>query len=541
MKLVKYITIIFYTTLLALSILIFPLKESAAKYIKNDSNALNYGVKFKNLASSYTKSEILPTSNAEELNYGVSFKRNNNMENNDTLDSYLINLNNSYCKVKNVYIDNVLTPVTDNTINFTSPGEENVDINISCNLSKMVEEDKLDLSINTYGYFNDNKDFSYLFATDSYELSDLEAYYNEYGWPNQDYCSSGSRVCRLLKSNDENDIYTRLVEWIGTSTKINDDKKGLINYYLMSSLSNKENKVTEENIPNFNSLDGINASFNDKYYIFEVDSYFGGYAVTYYNYQSKPSNTPIDLYFYSEDDIDALFIKYIQKYLNPSDIVVVENYLKTKEQYYSVENIFDLIKVDSRLKSIIIHDDVEKTLTVPVNLYSIVAGEKLSYSILKSTNSTGRIRLLRRYLNSYIDPALTEKILYENGSYSYIANSIIKNDTVFDNYTYIVNENDTLLLHVYSKDDTQIFFEEEYIDSNTINLEYDSSNSNSNIKSDLNSISKNIKGTDLVLTDNNGNTIDINDESLLEGDYTSNIGTIKVSSNDSKKYITITF
>lgn len=541
MKIVKYLGTLLYTTIFIGSMSIFTFAESSAKYIKNDLHVLNYGVKFKNLTSNYTKSEILPSSDAYTLNYLLSFKRKNNMNEDDTLDSYTININNSNCKIENVYVDNNLTSITDDTISFTTPGEENIDVNISCDFEKMVEKNELELPMNTYGYFNNNKQFLYLFAEDSYKISSVEDYYEEYGWPNNDICDFNSNTCRLLKTNDEGDMYFKFFDWLLNVAKIDESQKQFVADYISSSISDSNllNKVNETTITYFNNLDGIKSWKDENYYIFEVDDYFKSYAVTDSVYNLVKTEK-INFYFYNKMEADTLFLKYVQKYLSPVDITVVQEYLKNKEQYYSVNNIFDLINVDPRLKNITF-DEEEQFLTIPNTFYSIVSGEKKKYSINKNLNLTSRVRLIRRYLNSYIDSTWTDKILYDNGLYSYFVNCAGKNDNIFDNYTYVTYENEKLLLHVYSSSNSEIFFEEQYINSNEINLEYDISNSNINIKNDLNSISYNIKSTNLTLFNSDGNLVDMTDDNLPEGEYQSNIGVITVSQDSNKKYVTVAF
>ena len=227
------------------------------------------------------------------------------------------------------------------------------------------------------------------------------------------------------------------------------------------------------------------------------------------------------------------------------DTNVVSQYLKKKEEAYQVESILALIQKDPRLK-MVTYDENAKSLTIPVNLYSIISGEKLKFELPKTLNLQSRIRSLRRYLNSYIDPAWTQLILYKEGSPTYIANCAGKSDEIFDHYTYVTNEGEGLLLHVYATKDnaTQILFEEQYINGNTINLDYDFStntaNTNTSIKADLNSIATNVKGTDLVLTNSSGVIVSNSDNNLADGEYQSNIGTIKVTTQNNQKQVVIT-
>lgn len=548
MKKVKCLVIVGYMMILLGSISSVSLLTSSAKYTKEDLYALNYGVKFKNLSSVYTRSEILKTSDAYTLQYGLSFKRKNNMEQEDTSETFRIELDNPYCKVESVSIDNVLTNTTDDKISFTSLGEQQVDMTIHCDFQSMVDQNKLKVTMNTYGSFNGEDDFNYLFATDSFQISNVDDYYKEYGFPNKDSCIDGNKTCRLLKTNDEADMYSRLVQWLGNTTKIDEAKKGFISNYLKSSsLSpNFENKVNQENITYFNTLDGLKAWLNDQYYIFEVDDFFGSYAVTDSLYHLRSNNTsPIALYFYHNDYVDDLFIKYAKKYLNSVDTTVIGEYLKEKEETYQVESILDLIQKDPRLK-MVTYDMTEKSLTIPIYLYSIITGEKLKFELPKTLNSQNRIRTLRRYLNSYIAPAWAELILYQGGAPTYFTDCVAKNDAIYDHYTYVVYEGEGLLLHIYTREDntTQIIFEEQYIDSQVIDLTYDfstnSANTNTNIKKDLNAISMNIKGVTLVLTDSSGNAIDNTDDNLVDGQYQSNIGTIKITTQNNQKQVEIT-
>lgn len=548
MKKVKCLVVVGYMMILLGSISSVSLLTSSAKYVKEDLHALNYGVNFKDLTSTYTRSEILDTSDAYTLQYGLSFKRKNNMEQDDTKETFQVELDNPYCKVESVFVNNVLTPTTNSKISFTDLGEEQVDITIHCDFQSMVDNNKLKLTMNTYGSFNGEEDFNYLFATDTFQISNIDDYYAKYGEPNKDSCVPGNKTCRLLKTNDEADMYSRLVEWIGSTTKIDEKKKNVINDYLQSSSlsSNFEKKVNQENITYFNTLDGLKAWLNDQYYIFEIDDFFGSYAVTDSTYRSRLNDTyPITLYFYTDDAVDELFVKYVKKYLDSVDTTVVSKYLEKKEEVYQVENILELIQKDPRLK-MVTYNEEEKSLTIPTNLYSIIAGEKLEFELPKSSTSQSRIRSLRRYLNSYIDPAWTELILYSGGAPSYIANCAGKNDAIFDHYTYVTYEGEGLLLHVYAREDntTQILFEEQYADGNTINLIYDfstsTSNTNTNIKADLNSIATNLKGTDLVLTNSSGIVISNSDNSLADGQYQSNIGTIKVTTQNNQKQVVIT-
>lgn len=548
MKKVKCLVIVGYMMILLGSISSVSLLTSSAKYTKEDLHALNYGVKFKDLSSTYTRSEILSSSDAYTLQYGLSFKRNNNMEQEDTLETFQIELDNPYCKVESVSVNNVLTPTANSKISFTSLGEDQVDMTIHCDFQSMVDQNKLKLTMNTYGSFNGEEDFNYLFATDSFQILNVDDYYKKYGYPNVDSCIPGNKTCRLLKTNDEADMYSRLVEWLGNTTKIDETKKDHISDYLKSSSLNPnfENKVNPENVTYFNTLDGLKAWLNDQYYIFEVDDFFGSYAVTDSFYHLRTDNTtPIALYFYTDDAIDDFFVKYVKKYLNSVDTNVVSQYLKKKEEAYQVESILALIQKDPRLK-MVTYDENAKSLTIPVNLYSIISGEKLKFELPKTLNLQSRIRSLRRYLNSYIDPAWTQLILYKEGSPTYIANCAGKSDEIFDYYTYVTNEGEGLLLHVYATKDnaTQILFEEQYINGNTINLDYDFStntaNTNTSIKADLNSIATNVKGTDLVLTNSSGVIVSNSDNNLADGEYQSNIGAIKVTTQNNQKQVVIT-
>lgn len=548
MKNVKCLVIVGYIMVLLGSISSISLITSSAKYTKEDLHALNYGVKFKDLSSTYTRSEILSSSDAYTLQYGLSFKRKNNMEQEDTLETFQIEVDNPYCKVESVFVNNVLTPTANSKISFTSLGEDQVDVTIHCDFQSMVDQNKLKLTMNTYGSFNGEEDFNYLFATDTFQISNIDDYYKKYGYPNADSCIPGNKTCRLLKTNDEADMYSRLVEWLGSTTKMDETKKDHISNYLKSSSlnSNFENKVNPENVTYFNTLDGLKAWLNDQYYIFEVDDFFGSYAVTDSFYHLRTSDTaPIALYFYHNELVDDLFVKYVKKYLNSVDTTVVSEYLKKKEETYQVESILDLIQKDPRLK-MVTYDENAKSLTIPVNLYSIILGEKLKFELPKTLTSQNRIRSLRRYLNSYINPAWTELILYKDGNPTYIATCAGKSDEIFDHYTYVTYEGEALLLHVYAIKDntTQILFEEQYINGNTISLAYDFStgttNTNTNIKADLNSIATNLKGTDIVLTNSSGNVISNSDNNLADGQYQSNIGTIKVTTQNNQKQIVIT-
>ena len=112
MKKVKCLVIAGYMMILLGSISSVSFLTSSAKYTKEDLHALNYGVKFKDLSSSYTRSKILKTSDAYTLQYGLSFKRKNNMEKEDTLETFRIELDNPYCKVESASINQVLTTIT---------------------------------------------------------------------------------------------------------------------------------------------------------------------------------------------------------------------------------------------------------------------------------------------------------------------------------------------------------------------------------------------------------------------------------------------
>lgn len=548
MKKVKCLVIAGYMMILLGSISSVSFLTSSAKYTKEDLHALNYGVKFKDLSSSYTRSKILKTSDAYTLQYGLSFKRKNNMEKEDTLETFRIELDNPYCKVESASINQVLTTITNHKLSFSNLGEDQVDMTIYCDFQSMVDQNKLKLTMNTYGSFNGEDDFNYLFATDSFQITNVDDYYQEYGYPNKDSCVAGNKTCRLLKTNEEADMYSRLVSWLGSTTKIDDAKKDFISNYLKSSSlsSNFENKVNEENITYFNTLDGLKAWMNDQYYIFEVDDFFGSYAVTDSIYRLRTNSTsPIALYFYSDDLVDDLFVKYAKKYLSNVDMAVMNKYLKEKEEAYQAENILELVKKDPRLK-MTTYDETEKSLTIPTNLYSIMAGEKLKFELPKASSSNNRIRSLRRYLNSYVDPAWTELILYQGGTPTYFTDCVAKNDSIFDHYTYTVYEGEGLLLHIYAREDnpTQITFEEQYLSSNLLNLIYDFSsntaNTNTSIKKDLNAISMNVKGVALVLTDSSGNVMNNEDNHLDDGEYQSNIGIIKITTQNNQKQVEIT-
>lgn len=548
MKKVKCLVIAGYMMILLGSISSVSFLTSSAKYTKEDLHALNYGVKFKDLSSSYTRSEILKTSDAYTLQYGLSFKRKNNMEKEDTLETFRIELDNPYCKVESASINKVLAEMTNHKLSFTTLGEDQVDMTIHCDFQSMVDQNKLKVTMNTYGSFNGEDDFNYLFATDSFQITNVDDYYKEYGYPNKDSCVAGNKTCRLLKTNEEADMYSRLVAWLGSTTKMDDTKKDFISNYLQSSSlsSNFENKVNEENVTYFNTLDGLKAWMNDQYYIFEVDDFFGSYAVTDSIYHLRANQTsPIALYFYSDDSVDDLFVKYAKKYLSSVDTSVINKYLKEKEETYQVKNILELVKKDPRLK-MTTYEETEKSLTIPTNLYSIMTGEKLKFELPKASSSNNRIRSLRRYLNSYIDPAWTELILYQGGTPTYFTDCVAKNDSIFDHYTYTVYEGEGLLLHIYAREDNpaQIIFEEQYLSSNPLNLIYDFSsstaNTNTSIKKDLNAISMNVKGVALVLTDSSGNVINNEDNNLSDGEYPSNIGTIKVTTQNNQKQVEIT-
>ena len=552
MKLVKYIGIIFYTTLFALSILILPIKESAAKYVKEQKNALNYGINFKKVSSSgYTWSD--PVKDRDYLKYSVSFTRSNYMEERDISESYLINLSdNPSCKIESISSNSLSSyKIENNTINFYEPiksGEEKVYINISCNIPSMIVYDQTKLTLNTYLYFNDNSSFTYLFASETRDLSkDFDNEYEE-----GDYCLEGNKICRLLISNDETNIssnYNTLKRWASTATKISEGKEGDIEKYLTSAFPFDLNPLTVTgNIPNIDNLDGIKATISDdgKYYIFEVDDYFGSYASTYSSYNSD--SMTLDFYFYENANADALFMKYVEKYLDLSDdqIAYIKNYISSKEA--EGENIFDLIKRDSRLGVIKANQGVIggvsqiTYLTVPADLYSVIRGEMVSHKITRSVIPALNIPALIPYLNSYVSPELMNEIVNSSGKYYYFARYAMKTDEIFDNYTYIIYNGEALLFHIYSRNSSEIVFEQQYVDSNSIELVYDinSANTNSNIKLDLDNISRNItpNGDGLIL---NGSPVDLTNEDLPDGSYTSNIGTINVSTNGTEKVITITF
>lgn len=551
MKKVKYLVIAGYVMILVGSLSSISCLTSSAKYTKEDLHALNYGVKFKDLSSSYTKSTVLDTSDAYTLKYGLSFKRANNMEADDTSETFQVQIDNPYCQIESVSINKVVTPITNSKITFMSLGEDQVDMTIHCDLQSMVDNHNLKIKMDTYGSFNGIEDMNYLFATDTFQITDINAYYDQFGWPDRDSCIPGNKTCRLLKSNDEADMYTRLLEWIGKTTKIAETNTGVIHSYLSSSVLNFDNKVNEQNITYFNTLDGIKAWPDEKYYIFEVDDSFGSHAATDTAYRTRDSETSsFNFYFYQEGDaefdFDDLFLKYIKKYASSADTKVVSDYLKKKEEEYHVDNVLGLITVTPRLAVMTYYPD-EKRLQLPANFYSILSGEKVTNPLSKEVDLKTRVRSLRNYLDDYVGPTFRNQILYQSdGTYTYIVNCAGKDDTIFDHYTYVENGTEGLVIHVYatSSNTTQVMFATQYMNGNTLDFTYDfsatTSNTNANIKADLNSISQNLKGADIQILDQGGNPISNLDNTLFDGEYQSTIGTIKVETKNNQKKVTIT-
>lgn len=521
-----YIKPIIYTLLILIAITTFTCDVSKSKYIKEDGEAIKYSVYIKKMSGTPLNSMphgILGSSTYETVNFYYTFNRSGNMVSTDFSETYEIVPKNT-CSITSVTIDNV--PVgNSNIVTFSNPGNEVIAVYLSCNVDASLVGNNINIYMNVNNYFN-NVEPKFLY-TNGINNINLDEYYVSHPKPEvTDFYSNDYKTYKMTGTR-ENKL-DGLKTWFGLFAA----EYPVITYdniYNYIDFIQNEDDITEDNISLLNNYEGLSAEIDtDGNYVFTVDDRFTSLVMTHKDRISTK------FYFFDGNyDIDELFLYYIDYYdIYPegsTEYTEIVDYLNETE--VDDETILDLV---SRLGLAMIYDSEKRSLDGVEDFYNYIAHIIPVYAYDKTKPMGFKYLYLKKDLNNIT--VLTGTDLFNqivDTTNTKISNLFAITDVaiMFDSYIYLESTIDgkNAILHIYSNDETSTYVEITFVDSNTLTYDYGVID-NDSIKSDLSYISTTLYSEELSLLDTDPTIVE-NYNSLENGTYNLNIGTVTISNN----------
>lgn len=442
----KNLTIVAYLVLLLFAIVTLSYRETGAKYHKAEMNMLNYGAKFKKMTGELTgriDDNKETGSNYETLKYIIEFAKSNNMNDDDTKDTYDIQLNNEYCSIISLDTEGA-TPASisdDNTQIVYQRQEDNsgkINAVVSCNVLQIKKQNskEFELSINIKEKFNEET-FDYLYIEHKNKI-DFAEYDKQFPNPLPSDVIVSDNEIKIPIAHAGTKVYTELIDWLKQHVRgvTNDDTYVTSYLHSYSSIANIIS-ITRSNITKFKEVDGFTeATYDDDYYIFKIDNKFANYVMTSGNVNFSKKQ----FYFYNIDDsdVDSLFEYYVKKYIYPNDSQKVSE-IMSQIGLYENTSLSNIIKL-SQVRDLGI-DYLDSCLIVPEDLYDILSSyskKVIIKDIIDQNDMNEKFQLL------FVNENTKDEILdYLNEQYDNFDGEQYESHNIF------LDNDKNILVHIY--------------------------------------------------------------------------------------------